>query len=78
MSEKWTEIKAGSCPEGEGFWVTNPAHGGKVTCDNRGCNSFIDENDHYWIVEVDGANYYLHNKCYNTYEHYYGFRKPID
>ena len=74
--EKWQKHEAK--PDLDGFYVTNPAHGGKVTCEK--CSSFIDENSVYWTVKTSILEYtvYIHDKCYNAYEHYYGLNKPID
>jgi len=61
-------------------FVTNPAHGGKVTCHK--CNGFIDEDvwvpywDHQHKTEF--ARYHFHQDCFNPYEHYYGIDRPID
>lgn len=61
-------------------YITNPHHGGKVTCHK--CNGFIEEGDDvpYWdhqhVTEYPRAHF--HKRCYNGYEHYYGLDKPID
>jgi len=60
--------------------VTDPSHGGKVTCHK--CGSFIQRKD--WVPyrdrqhKTEFANYHFHRACYNDYEHYYGIDKPID
>lgn len=62
------------------MYITNPAHGGKVTCHK--CNSFIAEDDglgyrnHQHRDEF--PNTWFHKKCFNRYEHYYGLDKPVD
>ncbi len=61
--------------EWAGCFVTDPRHGGKVTCHK--CNDFIQEKDLFQ------ANKFLFNKqfhkdCFNPYEHYYGLDRPID
>lgn len=73
MSERWTEIKS---TEG------NPSDE-TYTCDK--CNKTIYNTDHYWIIVIERGMFndivechYLHDKCYNTYEHYYGFNRPLD
>lgn len=61
-------------------YITNPVHGGKVTCHK--CNGFIPEGDDvgYWSFqhrdEYPAAHF--HKNCYNEYEHYYGLDKPLD
>jgi L-amino acid N-acyltransferase YncA len=56
-------------------YITNPAHGGKVTCHK--CNGFIKEGDvHIWRGDMNIT--WFHKDCYNPYEHYYGLDKPID
>ena len=60
------------------FYITNPLHGGKVTCHK--CNGFILEGDHY-IYPKDYMLedvIYFHKDCFNKYEHYYGLDKPLD
>ncbi len=63
-------------------YITNPNHGGKVTCHK--CQAFIEQgncvdynrfNDKGQVVEVLA---YFHTQCYNRYEHYYGLDKPLD
>lgn len=51
--------------------ITNPIHGGKVTCHK--CGGFLCENDSLFIMKV-----YFHEDCFNRYEHYYGLDRPID
>lgn len=62
------------------MFVTNPAHGGKVTCHT--CGDFIEEGEGFSYIEIhnnqDVTTGYFHKKCYNQYEHYYGLDKPID
>lgn len=60
-------------------YVTNPAHGGKVTCHK--CNGFILRKDiHYYEDNYHFHNdfEYFHKNCFNPYEHYYGLDKPMD
>jgi hypothetical protein len=61
-------------------YLTNPAHGGKVTCYK--CNGFIIEGEEigYWDHQHkdEFPNAHFHKKCFNGYEHYYGLDKPID
>lgn len=59
-------------PSMHGWHVTNPAHGGKVTCYK--CGDWIYENEDHVIFE----EVYFHEKCFNRYEHYYGLDKPLD
>lgn len=60
--------------------VTNPSHGGKVTCHK--CNGFIIAAEHegYWSFQHrdEFPNTHFHKECFNEYEHYYGLDKPID
>lgn len=62
------------------MYVTNPAHGGKVTCHK--CGGFIDEDDVETLIDHDHKDQpplaYFHKKCFNRYEHYYGLDKPLD
>lgn len=62
------------------FYVTNPVHGGKVTCHK--CNGFIKKKDSVPYLDHqhrdDFPRYHFHKDCYNPYEHYYGIDKPID
>lgn len=60
-------------------YITNPQHGGKVTCHK--CNGFILEGDEkvYWENgDPDTIVAWFHKDCWNPYEHYYGLDKPID
>ncbi len=59
-------------------YITNPAHGGKVTCHK--CNGFIKEGEEVEWVNIPPLNHlvYFHKECLNKYEHYYGLDKPID
>lgn len=61
-------------------YITNPHHGGKVTCYK--CNGFIREGDGvgYWDHQHrdEFPHTWFHKNCYNGYEHYYGLDKPID
>ena len=60
--------------------ITNPTHGGKVTCHK--CNGFIVEGDGegYWDHQHrdEFPHVWFHKDCFNRYEHYYGLDKPID
>lgn len=60
--------------------ITNPAHGGKITCHK--CNGFIIEGEETAYREYqtrkEFPKYFFHKECYNQYEHYYGIDKPID
>lgn len=62
------------------FFVTNPAHGGKVTCHK--CCGYIKENEHegcwYHQHRDEFPAYCFHKQCFNPYEHYYGIDRPID
>lgn len=58
------------------FYVTNPIHGGKVTCEK--CGGFIEEGNSEWIHDEWKVKRYFHRTCFNRYEHYYGFNRPID
>lgn len=60
-----------NAPEVGEFYVTDPTHGGKVTCHK--CNGFILKKDHLFILKRD-----WHEDCFNRYEHYYGLDRPID
>lgn len=53
-------------------FITNPVHGGKVTCYK--CSGFIRGGDEYWY----SPGVFFHKDCFNHYEHYYGLDKPID
>lgn len=61
-------------------FVTNPSHGGKVTCHE--CGTFIEEGqemgyrDHQHKDEF--PKYHFHKQCYNPWAHYYGIDKAID
>jgi len=61
-------------------YVTNPNHGGKITCHK--CGGFIPEEDaiSYWSFQHSDEfpHAHFHKDCYNEYEHYYGLDKPID
>lgn len=60
--------------------VTDPVHGGKVTCHK--CNGFIIAKEHvgYWYAQHkdEFPKHHFHKECFNRYEHYYGIDKPID
>lgn len=62
------------------MYITNPAHGGKVTCHT--CGGFIEEDDAIPFLDHqhldDFPHAHFHKGCYNPYEHYYGLDKPID
>jgi hypothetical protein len=71
----------GANPPNGNFHVTDPTHGGKVTCYK--CGGFILERDHqgYWADHQSKDEFPMdsfHKDCYNPYEHYYGLDKPID
>jgi hypothetical protein len=61
-------------------FVTNPTHGGKVTC--YSCGEFIPVGFEvgYWDHQhrSEFPKVHFHKRCYNQYEHYYGLDKPID
>lgn len=75
MEKQFTAIKGEtSC---EGFFVTDPAHGGKVTC--RRCSSFIDGGHPYFSYNTGtGEKLFWCEPCFNRYEPYYDLDKPID
>lgn len=60
--------------------ITNPSHGGKVTCHT--CSGFIIEGKGTGYLDhqhpKDFPSVWFHTECYNPYEHYYGIDKPID
>lgn len=64
----------------EGPYITEPTHGGKITCHK--CQGFIYEGDQVGYHDYQHARefprYHFHRRCYNQYEHYYGIDKPID
>lgn len=66
--------------EWAGCFVTDPTHGGKVTCHK--CNGFIQELEYepYWdhTHRNDPPNVHFHKTCFNRYEHYYGLDRPLD
>lgn len=53
-------------------FITNPIHGGKVTCYK--CSGFIRGGDEYWY----STGVFFHRDCFSHYEHYYGLDKPLD
>lgn len=61
-------------------YVTNPTHGGKVTCYE--CDGFILEGDSVPYLDHQHRNEFpkvhFHRRCYNPYQHYHGLNKPID
>lgn len=61
-------------------YVTDPSHGGKVTCHK--CGGFIGMGMGTWYRDHQHANDFpntwFHDACYNPYEHYYGLDKLID
>ena len=62
---------------GYDFYVTNPIHGGKVTCHK--CQGFIFESELESVLSDEhGPKAYFHKGCFNRYEHYYGLDKPLD
>lgn len=64
----------------QGPFITDPVHGGKVTCHK--CNTFICEGDGVGYLDHQNKdefpNAWFHKKCFNIYEHYDGLDKPID
>lgn len=66
--------------EPEVVWITNPLHGGKVTCHK--CTGFIKEHDgigyHVHQHKDEFPRAWFHVSCYNQYEHYYGLDRPLD
>jgi hypothetical protein len=54
-------------------YVTDPSHGGKVTCHT--CNRFIIEGEGFGFLDHQHRDEFpkawFHNKCFNQYEHYY-------
>ena len=60
--------------------VTDPSHGGKVTCHK--CGGFISYRfwEPYWVNQhkTEFPKAHFHRACYNPYEHYYGLDKPLD
>ena len=62
------------------FYVTDPSHGGKVTCHK--CGGFIAEGNEIGYLDHQHRNEFpavhFHKHCYNQYDHYYGLDKPID
>lgn len=64
----------------EASYITNPAHGGKITCHK--CNDFIREGEAVPYKNHTEAGelpiVWFHKDCFNRYEHYYGLDKPID
>lgn len=66
-------------PPNGNFYVTDPSHGGKVTCHK--CAGFILEKDYepYWeYPDKTKVLAHFHKDCYNGYEHYYGLDRGID
>ena len=61
-------------------YITNPIHGGKITCHK--CNGFIQEGEGKEFVNHPNDDYFpptwFHTRCFNRYEHYYGLDKPLD
>ena len=61
-------------------YITNPTHGGKVTCHK--CGQFIAENEGEGYLDHQHKNdfpaVWFHKECFNQYEHYYGLDRPID
>lgn len=57
-------------------YVTNPVHGGKVTCHK--CNGFITHKDLWQDDHGYFPDAYFHEACFNVYDHYYGLDRPID
>jgi len=60
---------------GQEKYVTDPTHGGKVTCHK--CNGFIREENLY-VFRGEMTIVRFHKHCFNQYDHYYGLDKPID
>lgn len=78
---KWYEMNDDlDGPEQEAHFLTNPVHGGKVTCHK--CGRFIVKEDEVGYMSVqhndEFPHAHFHKDCYNHYEHYYGLDKPID
>lgn len=61
--------------EWAGCFVTDPVHGGKVTCHK--CNGFIQEKE-LFTFRGEMTRVQFHEDCFNRYEHYYGLDKPLD
>ena len=59
--------------ETEKPYITDPTHGGKITCHK--CVAFIREGETWFQYSV---GVFFHRKCFNRYEHYYGLDKAID
>lgn len=57
-------------------YVTDPTHGGKVTCHK--CCRFIRQGDDWFEHMPHNPGVYFHCECFNRYEHYYGLDRPID
>lgn len=63
----------------ESPYITNPVHGGKVTCHK--CNGFIHEGQEFIWPDINKKldyTVYFHKDCFNRYEHYYELDRPID
>lgn len=62
------------------MYLTDPTHGGKVTCHK--CRGFIVDGEGTGYLDHQHRNEFprvwFHAVCYNPYEHYYGLDKPID
>ena len=61
-------------------YITDPAHGGKVTCHK--CNGFITEDQHKEHRDDPNTDefpkHHFHKRCFNLYKHYYGLDRSID
>lgn len=68
--------RPGNVPKFEPAHVTDPAHGGKITCHT--CGAFIKEGEDWFEYVPDHPGVYFHVDHYNRYDHYYGLDKPID
>lgn len=58
------------------YEVTDPVHGGKITCHK--CGAFIKSNEDWFEFVPGHTGVYFHVSCFNRYEHYYGLDRPID
>lgn len=60
----------------ENKYITNPIHGGKITCHK--CGSFIKEGEDWFEFCPEHPGVFFHIEHFNRSEHYYGLDKPID
>lgn len=64
-------------PDMAGCYVTDPQHGGKVTC--RVCGEFIDMGyEHTFHEQEHDQTLFWCADHFNRYEHYYGLDRRID